>query len=419
MNLGRVRITLTLWYTASVIAVVMLITIPAYLLLTDKLGEEADETLYSSAAGIAAQLGSVTPLPVTPKDDPFDYISGNRGDYFYAVLSPGGQPVLNPLGVDLAAFAGPASLAKAQAQGSTRETVSFAGHRYRVVLLTEGDYVVAVGRSDTEHQRERDLILLIVAGSGVISVLVALVGGWYLGGRALTPAREAFERQREFVADASHELRTPLTVIRTNAEAVSHYGSRSLTDVDRQAVNDIVEESTRMGDLVEDLLTLARLDAPETEFVASETDLVELARESLRFVQPLADEKRITLTLEAPVSIRLQSEPLAISRVLRVLLENAVEYSDSGGNVILRCHAESRHAVAQVLDSGPGIDPDALDRIFQRFFRSDTARSRNGHSGLGLAIARGLMLRLGGQVTASNRVGGRGAIFTITLPAHP
>jgi signal transduction histidine kinase len=327
--------------------------------------------------------------------------------------------VLNPLGVDLAIFAGPASLARAHQQGTAKETLSFAGHPYRVVLLTEGDYVIAVGRSDTEHQRERDLVLLIVAGSGVISVLVALVGGWYLGGRALTPAREAFERQREFVADASHELRTPLTVIRTNAEAVSHYGSRSLSEVDRQAVNDIVGESTRMGVLVEDLLTLARLDAPETELVASETDLVELARESLRFVQPLADEKRITLTLEAPVSIRLQSDPLAISRVLRVLLENAVEYSENGGNVILHCHADSRYAVAQVLDSGPGIDPDALDRIFQRFFRSDPARSRNGHSGLGLAIARGIMHRLGGQVTASNRIGGRGAVFTISLPTHP
>ena len=128
MNLRRVRLTLTLWYSGVLVAVVLLITVPAYFFLTDKLSEESDETLYSSASGIAAQVDSGLPIQLAPvtassDDDPFDYLSG-RGDFFYAVVSPDGRPLLNPLGVDLGVFASSTAINRATDKGLAWRTVS-------------------------------------------------------------------------------------------------------------------------------------------------------------------------------------------------------------------------------------------------------------------------------------------------------
>lgn len=427
MNLRRVRLTLTLWYSSVLVAVVLLITVPAYFFLTDKLSEESDETLYSSARGIAAQVddslpGQLVPIPASNDDDPFDYLSG-RGDFFYAVVSPEGRPLLNPLGVDLGVFASSATIDQATDKGLAWRTVSTAAGSYRVLLLSvdgpgDTELLVAVGRSDAEHQRELDLVLLFIAGSGVIGVVLALGGGWYLGGRALEPAKLAFERQKDFVADASHELRTPLTVIRTNAEAIERYGGKSLAAQDREALRDIISESARMTDLVEDLLTLARLDAQEVKVEPSEFDLVELADLSLRYVRPLAAEKSLTLNLAAPSRIRVRSNEIAVSRVLRILLENAVQFSPENGRVDIRCSEDGKRAVVQVSDTGPGIATHLLDQVFDRFYRGDPARSGRAGTGLGLSIARSLIESLGGEIKATGTAG-RGATLSFSLPLLP
>src|SRR5712691_1142892 len=222
--------------------------------------------------------------------------------------------------------------------------------------------------------------------------------------------RSALIAQRRFVADASHELRTPLTTIRGNVGLLLKRDD--ITSEDRvAALNDIAGESERMSRMVQDLLTLARADAGYHLEMAP-IDLLPIAQEVSRQAQTLQPARRIELLDGAPAPVEGNAD--AIKQLLWILIDNAFKHTPDSGRIQLRLDTEQGGARLMVLDDGPGIPQEDLERIFERFFQSDASRSGEG-TGLGLAIARWIAREHMGQVTAANNPQG-GAAFTVEFP---
>ncbi len=224
------------------------------------------------------------------------------------------------------------------------------------------------------------------------------------------------ERRKAMTADIAHELRTPLSVQRAQIEAMLD----GVYPTDAENLQKILDQNEFLSRLVEDLRTLALADAGELKLDCLPIDLnVLVSRVADRF-QPSVDARRITLVFQ-PVcdhtSAVVKADPARLEQILNNLLINAIRYSPTGGKIFLRITCgESQHTI-NVRDTGPGIPADALDHLFERFFRADRARSREaGGTGLGLAIARQLALAHGGDLKGGNHPEG-GAEFTLTLPA--
>jgi signal transduction histidine kinase len=257
-------------------------------------------------------------------------------------------------------------------------------------------------------------LVFVLVPVGIGALLLATIGGLYVSGRAMQPVRDSFQRQRTFIADASHELKTPLTLIRADAEVLS----RGLTDPDhRQLANDLLAETDRMNALLSDLLTLARLDAGKLAVEQRPFDLAAaIAETAERFgVRAVAEEVR--LKVDAPDKLFAHGDPERTAQILAALLDNALRFTPSGGAVEIAARAQDGRVEASVADTGPGISPEHLPHVFDRFYRVEAARTRaGGGTGLGLAIARELARAQGGELAVGNGQNG-GASFTLRLPA--
>jgi len=216
------------------------------------------------------------------------------------------------------------------------------------------------------------------------------------------------DAQQRFVADASHELRTPLTIIRGNIDYMKKAGR-----LDPEAMADIQSEAERMSRLVDELLTLARADAgqmPEMKPIA----LGPLVADACRKAQALPHQVEFHTELpEALARVMVNGHAEWITRVLLILIENAFKYTPSG-SVTVRAGRQGNGVVVQVSDTGPGIAPEDLPHIFERFYRADRARSRGG-TGLGLAIAQWIAGVHGGTLKAESELG-KGTTFSFWLP---
>jgi signal transduction histidine kinase len=217
--------------------------------------------------------------------------------------------------------------------------------------------------------------------------------------------------------EASHELRTPVALIRTTAE-VALSRERPAADY-RQALTDVLDHAERMTTIVSDLLVLARADAgveaPESE--VADVDLTATVRAAVREMEPAADARGLTLNVEAAdAALRTPGHADALRRLLVILLDNALKYTNTGGAVTVRVAAEGHHAIIDVSDTGIGIPAAERERVFDRFYRGADARARIDGSGLGLAIARGIVLRHHGAITIGPGPAGRGSTVRVELP---
>jgi signal transduction histidine kinase len=229
--------------------------------------------------------------------------------------------------------------------------------------------------------------------------------------RMLDRLERAFARQREFVSDASHELRTPLTVMRGQVELLDHE-----QDPDRRhsAVDTVLREVDRMNRLVDEMLTLAASES--TPLVRPETiDLADFV-EDLRRDLPLFGDR--TYAVEGTTTGTLQADPERLHQVLRNLIRNAVAATHPRDSIHVTLTAHGATLEFAVSDTGPGIPADELERVFDRFHRTDAARDRgHGGTGLGLAIAQALVQAHGGQIAAESTPG-RGTTIRFTIPGY-
>jgi heavy metal sensor kinase len=226
----------------------------------------------------------------------------------------------------------------------------------------------------------------------------------------------AFEQMRRFTADASHELRTPLTAIRTVGEVAMRDGRDAAGY--RDAIGSMLEEADHVARLVDALLMLSRADAGQIRIAREEVNLAELARQVASQLEVLADEKHQTLTVSAPDAISVRVDPTVLRVAIVNLVDNAIHYSPSGARISVRVRTSAAEAVIEVEDDGPGIAAMHHERVFDRFYRVDPARTRRGGVGLGLAISRWAVEVQNGRIEVMSEEG-EGSVFRIRLPREP
>lgn len=228
--------------------------------------------------------------------------------------------------------------------------------------------------------------------------------------------RNAYEQQRNFVANVSHELRTPLTSIEGFSQALLDGVSRSEEEKHR-SLEIINVESKRLVRVLRDLLLLSQIDAGDLRPDKRPTGLVDMMHHLESVYIPRAEAEGITLRVIPPgPSLTIFTDPDRLERVLTNLMDNALKYSDEEGTVTLSAVATEDSVEISVADTGPGIAPDVLPSIFDRFYRVEKSRSKkHGGTGLGLSISKELVWTLGGTISVKSTVGS-GTTFTVTVP---
>jgi signal transduction histidine kinase len=314
------------------------------------------------------------------------------------------------------------ALASALGAGSDVRTVTDpSGQRIRLLTykVTRDDGPVALQLGRVLGDQEQILGQMLTGILVLSAIGTVLIGGlsWALAGRAVGPAQAAWDRQQSFVAGASHELRTPLTLLRASTEVALRSTPIAQTD-QRELLGDVLRETDHMSRLVDDLLTLTRLDAGRLPLERATVDLSAALGEVGRQVGRLAAERGLSLRVEAP-PLHVLADPTRLRQILLILLDNALRHTPPGGTVTLvACSPAQPTARIEVRDSGVGIAPEHLPHIFERFYRADQARDASGNAGLGLAIAQGLVQAMGGQIGAESAPG-RGTTLWLTLPTAP
>lgn len=252
-----------------------------------------------------------------------------------------------------------------------------------------------------------------------VCIMLAAGGGYYMAAKNIKPLEILFKREHEFAADASHELRTPLTVLSLGVESLQNDDESKLSGFAQEVLRDMQHETKYMSRLIEALLTLARGDEENTPLARAKVDLTEVAVKVCNKMRPLAAKKGLGLEYaagDAP-QVFILGDKNKMEQLLIIFIDNAIKYSESG-TITVTVDADSMHAVIKVMDEGIGISESDAQKIFERFYRVDKARSRAaGGFGLGLNIARIIVVRHGGTVSVKPR-SPRGSIFTVRLPLY-
>jgi signal transduction histidine kinase len=252
----------------------------------------------------------------------------------------------------------------------------------------------------------------------ILNIGALILGGilsYYLARRTLQPIKAAMETQSRFTSDASHELRTPLTAMQSEIEVVLHKKNLSLERA-KAALRSNYQEVMRLKQLSEGLLHLARTPQNMKAF-STVVILDEVVNEATNYVIKPAQVKHITVINTVP-KLSVHGDAPSLAQALVILLDNAVKYSLPNRTIHIEARSEGKHIYLSVRDEGSGIRATDLPHIFDRFYRSDSSRSKQDVSGygLGLSIAREIIKQHHGELTAAS-VLGEGSTFTIKLPA--
>lgn len=430
---------LALLNAAVVIALIAVVGLAIALVLRYQLDREESRTLHSRAeyaaqtwlADIDPSSGgrSAGPLGRTEQDDDagdnaehdaHEALEG--GDVVLYGVDAEGNVVVNERGFTFTGLPNQDSLAEALTGDTDERVVTVNGEDVRIVsvpvLNAAGEVVGAVqaARGQTQFQSEMRIALYTVLGGIVIGAVIAPVTGLFLARRAMRPIDAAFAAQRAFVADASHELRTPLAVLRANAEMLERVPDLTEADVRAEARN-LVSEVDEIARQVDDLIFLAQADEDASGlFNRGPVDLSAVVEGEVAAHQPRVRASDQTLTATIAANVAVTGDANRLRQALRTLVDNAIHYTPAGGTITVSLSVEGGIAVLRVRDTGPGISPADLRRVFDRFYRTDTARGqRSGGSGLGLAIAKSIVEAHGGTISAESEPG-TGSTFTIRLP---
>jgi two-component system, OmpR family, sensor kinase len=357
------------------------------------------------------------------------------------------------------------SLIASASKGHAFQTVQEGKRKYRgyarPMLAAGRPYTLALLRSLHPQQEMLEDVRASFAWVVPIALLLASAGGYFLARKSLAPVvamstqaekigaanlhdrlivhnekdelghlarsfnellerlEQSFERQRRFVADASHELRTPVAILRGEAEVALSQPERPSAEY-RESLTVLHQESQRLTRIVEDLFTLTRADAGQYPLTPRHFYLDELVADCVHSARTLAIAKQISLKSSAEEELPLFADESLVRRMILNLLDNAIKYTPRGGSVSVQCSKCDGSYALQITDSGPGISKDMQARIFERFVRTDEARSRGEHdgggAGLGLSIARWIAGVHGGRLELS-RSDEAGSTFTAILPA--
>jgi two-component system sensor histidine kinase CiaH len=420
------RWRLTISFVGVLALILSVIGVAVFFITRAVLFDAVDDSLRDRATTelrlLAPRLGQQN-RPLQPLANIIVGPTFTAGGYFYALVDRDGEMLAGTSNVDPDGLASQEAIEKALDGDPTFDnTDSSTGESLRVyVVPVESPQalraVLEVGRSIEPEKEALRRLIFILGGGGAAGLALALVGGFFLAGRALHPIGDAMERQRAFVADASHELRTPLSLIRANAELLQRHPRKTI-QTNMPALNDIIRETDGLSTLVSQMLTLTKADAGTTPFVLTEVALHDLVEDVGKQVRVLTDKKELQLDVRVDGPARVQGDEMRLRELLLILLDNATKFTDAAGTVGLTLEAHAGKAVVRVRDSGSGIPPEALPHVFDRFYRADKARSQTeGGAGLGLAIAKWIVEGHRGSIRVDSYPG-TGTTFTVELPIH-
>ena len=225
-----------------------------------------------------------------------------------------------------------------------------------------------------------------------------------------------YAKQQQFTADASHEMRTPLAVMKLAVQGLQEDEDSRLSDFAKESVNMLQSESERLSRLTENLMTLARSDEDILPVYTAQVDITALCKKVAAQMSLLAAEKKLQLKQEIQDNLIMQGDEMALSRLLIILLDNAMKYSPEQTQITLRAAKVKTHLVLEVRDEGFGISDEDKQKIFDRFFRVEKARSRSqGGLGLGLSLALAIVRQHGGSIKVLDNKP-RGTVMYVKLP---
>ncbi|MBN3958600.1 cell wall metabolism sensor histidine kinase WalK [Nostoc sp. NMS8] len=285
-----------------------------------------------------------------------------------------------------------------------------------IIASDNGELVgyVRVSQSLEEFDETLQKLDWGLSGGIIITLVLSGIGGILLTHQAMQPIEESFERLKQFTADASHELRSPLMAIKINAELPLEY-PEEISPKDAEKFQAIANATNQMTRLTEDLLMLARTDRVSNQN-RDTLNLTSILENLIQLYKPQAEAKQINFKFQLIANLQLIGDSSHLTRLFTNLIENAIYYTRSGGVVEIKTSRIGSHLYINVQDTGMGIAPENINKVFERFWRADQSRSYwLGGSGLGLAIAQAIAQNHGGLISVMSQLG-VGSCFTVRLP---
>lgn len=300
---------------------------------------------------------------------------------------------------------------EALSSSATEGTISSLGLRYLKTDLRDGMRITFADTSSERAAIMRWLVNSLLVGLGGLAAFFLI--SFFLSRWALEPVEAAWERQRQFVADASHELKTPLTVILANTGILLHHREETVAQ-QAKWVEYTRDEAERMKKLVDELLFLAKSDAARSIHAFLPVNFSDVVWNNVLPFESVAFECHVTLESKIAQDICLTGDEGQLKQLVAILMDNACKYAGEGGRVTVTLEKVQDRARLSVHNTGEPIPPDQLPRVFERFYRADSARAGGGY-GLGLAIAKSIAEAHRGRITAESTKEA-GTTFTVTLP---
>lgn len=415
-RLVRLRLRLTVWYVATFGLIIVLLGAGLFGVISFQLSQQLDDSLKSATLELvrAARIREVERAGARGRViDAIDEL--NIPDRILYLLDVGGNPIkpANPDAWIRRAAKDAGRIGQVTLEHALPEDKTLRLHALRFKLAS-GLQLVAVAVADRVELEDKyaDLITAFVAISFAALFLVA-AGGFFLVRKSTAPIERSIEFMRRFMAEAAHELRTPITILRTRAE-VALQQPRAAPDY-VSALRGVEAEARRLGGIVDSLLVLARADAGERQIDRERIFLDDIAVDAAATAEIVARQKGVQLTVDQFEEAPVEGDPALIRQLIVIVLDNAVKFTDAGGQVHVRVSMHERLPTFVVEDTGIGIKEEELSRVFQRFFRGETARSRTDGAGLGLSIASWIAREHGAEIFLSSEPG-HGTKVIVTFP---
>ncbi len=276
---------------------------------------------------------------------------------------------------------------------------------------------IRASQSIEEIESVQTQLFWVLMSGGVMTLMLSGLGGVWLTQKAIEPIEASFFRLKQFTADASHELRGPLTAIKASIEIIQNHPER-VHPKDQKKVNAISTATSHMGQLIEDLLFLARSDQTVVNLTREKTEicLTTLVSKLVVLNEPFAQKKHIELQSHLVTEIKVIGDRVQLTRLFSNLIQNALQYTPEGGIVSVYINKDNRLGTVSIRDTGIGISTEQLPHIFDRFWRANKARTRReGGTGLGLAIAEAIAKNHGGKIVVTSKPN-VGSCFQVKLP---